>query len=496
MLRNESASMPDNTSILGPQHRVEFGRPLTEAEYISLWCNETSSGGRTFFLHYFLIPKRKKSAGSGTVYDRRLNVLIVGLDGTSRLNTIRQLPRTRRFLTRTLNAFEFRGYTKVGINSFPNLMPFMTGKSGEAVRESVGNSSHFDGLAHLMSVYKKKQYLTLFLEEEPRVGLFVYPVATGFRKAPADYYPTAALLKWNTPTCYVIRYITQLLSFRDQRIFAYLWFTWLTHDHLNTVGYLDQPLEAMLKSLYACGTFNDTALLVFADHGLRYGLSRMTEVGRQEDAMPACLLALPPHFLRRYPEAVVNLEVNQRRLVTAYDLHATLLTLAELPRFKPAVTARGLSLFGRIPPERTCSDAYVPDEFCPCADEYVVSRQQPAAVSQLSLAVVAYINKIATATFPGKCNWWELMRVENAAFSKPLNGTSGDDKLLLFRLTLVTAPEAFFEVSGFATPGRAANSWREMRVTAIERLDAFKNQTMCLPLHDYQKLCRCRLMWW
>ncbi|KAK8766541.1 hypothetical protein V5799_006683 [Amblyomma americanum] len=423
MLRNESASMPDNTSILGPQHRVEFGRPLTEAEYISLWCNETSSGGRTFFLHYFLIPRRKKkSTGSRTVYDRRLNVLIVGLDGTSRLNTIRQLPRTRRFLTRTLNAFEFRGYTKVGINSFPNLMPFMTGKSGEAVRESVGN--------------------------------------------------------------------------RDQRIFAYLWFTWLTHDHLNTVGYLDQPLEAMLKSLYACGTFNDTALLVFADHGLRYGLSRMTEVGRQEDAMPACLLALPPHFLRRYPEAVVNLEVNQRRLVTAYDLHATLLTLAELPRFKPAVTARGLSLFGRIPPERTCSDAYVPDEFCPCADEYVVSRQQPAAVSQLSLAVVAYINKIATATFPGKCNWWELMRVENAAFSKPLNGTSGDDKQLLFRLTLVTAPEAFFEVSGFATPGRAANSWREMRVTAIERLDAFKNQTMCLPLHDYQKLCRCRLMWW
>lgn len=204
ILRNESARFPDNASFMGPQRLVAFGKPLRRAEFIFLWCSKLH--GHTFFSSHFMVAQRKANHQAARAAGQ-LNVLILGLDATSRLNTIRQLPRTRRFLKQELNAFEFEGYSKVGLNSFPNLMALLTGLSGDAVRESIGDS-HFDDLDHLMSVYRKRQYLTLFLEEIAHAGIFVHPVRNGFRKPPADYYPNRIFLKWRDAiqtSCAIVR---------------------------------------------------------------------------------------------------------------------------------------------------------------------------------------------------------------------------------------------------------------------------------------------------
>ena len=57
----------------------------------------------------------------------KYNVIMIGIDSVSRLQSHRQLRPIRDFLLNELNTVEFFGYNKVGHNSLPNWIPFLTG---------------------------------------------------------------------------------------------------------------------------------------------------------------------------------------------------------------------------------------------------------------------------------------------------------------------------------------------------------------------------------
>ena len=56
--------------------------------------------------------KTSSSSSSSALRDR-LNVLIIGLDGQSRLNFIRQMSKTVDYVVNNLSAISLEGYTKV-----------------------------------------------------------------------------------------------------------------------------------------------------------------------------------------------------------------------------------------------------------------------------------------------------------------------------------------------------------------------------------------------
>lgn len=60
--------------------------------------------------------------------ENELDVLIIGLDSVSKLNFMRQLPKTYKLITRQLNAVVLIGFNKVGQNTFPNVVPMLTGR--------------------------------------------------------------------------------------------------------------------------------------------------------------------------------------------------------------------------------------------------------------------------------------------------------------------------------------------------------------------------------
>ena len=59
----------------------------------------------------------------------------------------------------------------------------------------------------------------------------------------------------------------------------------------------------------------------------------------------------------------VQLTRNQKRRVTAYDLHATLKHLADWPRMTEP-SAQATSLFVDLPDGRGCNEARVPAKWC------------------------------------------------------------------------------------------------------------------------------------
>ncbi|KAL1419816.1 hypothetical protein MTO96_004725 [Rhipicephalus appendiculatus] len=440
---------------------------------------------------YLKAPPQQVTFGEAL---RQLSVLVLGLDSTSRLNFNRRLKKTRRYLTTELKAFEFLGYNKVGENSFPNQMPLLTGLSGPNTL-SIYQNTYFDSLPHLWSAYKMRGYTTLFLEEMAYVGLFTFPDLKGFANPPADYYTRPIVLAIDmeakiTPalcagsrlkTGVYLEYVRNVLSMAN-KTFAYVWIGDIPHQNHTELAILDDPLEGFLRDLTSLGVLERTALFFLSDHGVRYGSIRVTEAGRHEDLTPFAFVALPAWFLRQHPQAAVHLEANQRRLVTAYDFHATLLSLADLPSLRAQSTLKGLNLMGPVPPRRSCDDAFVPIHFCACLG----SRGRVNDIAQaksLGRFGVAYINAQAALHFPRLCHSWSLASVDEA---EVLGGEVAGK--VLFRLRLTTAPTAHFEIHG--TIRNATYDTR--RVTFVQRLDKYSNETNCLPMSRWQYLCTCK----
>ncbi|KAH9370408.1 hypothetical protein HPB48_020401 [Haemaphysalis longicornis] len=464
VFRNESSTFPDLMPVLGPKVPLLFGRPLQakEAEYVQISCQVNDT---VLFTEHFLIPRQKdipaRIADLGDTFGQghndRISVLVLGIDSTSRMNFHRHMTRTRKYLTEELHAFEFWGLNKVGESSFANQIPLLSGIAGPDA-ESLFRNYYFDNFPILWNTYKRKGYTTLFLEEMPHYGLFTYPTFRGFRRSPTDYYPVS-ILRHMDDTDYKNRFCMG--------------------SRLKTKGIkvIDEPLENFFKELSANRIFQNTALLILSDHGTRIGPYRMSEIGRKEDMMPFCFLVLPKRFLATYPRAAAQLEVNQRRLITPYDLHATLLSLSALPVLKPEPTNKGLNLFGRIPPERTCEDAFISPEFCACIGS-VSQLDDPRIALGFANYAVSYINALAELHFPAKCVVWKLSSLDEKTF---LGGRVAGKAVV--RILITTVPTAHFEVYGTLHN----ESFSEKHVDFFQRLDWYRNDTWCLPKSRWQK---------
>ncbi|XP_037275567.2 uncharacterized protein LOC119168267 [Rhipicephalus microplus] len=488
VLRNVSAVNPDSEPVLGPPVRLVFGQPLRQ-DYVRISCE---AQGTHLFSEYFFVPVEKRDA-SEPLSPGQLSVLILGVDSTSRINFNRRMARTRRFLVEERGAYEFLMYNKVGQNSFPNLVPLLTGISGADMSRLFRNS-HYDTLPAIWKVYKSLGYATFFLEEMANWALFTG--ALGFKEAPTDYYahPMMLLMDTNTSdpvacmggrlkTKEVLNYLAKVLELHEKRrLFTFAWLSYMSHDSIEQVACMDEPVELFFRNLAARGLLDHTAVVFLSDHGMRQGTFRRTEVGRHEDKTPFCLWVLPRGFLDGHPEVAASLEVNQRRLVTTYDFHATLLSLASLPDLSVVPSNKGLSLFRPMLPERTCEEAFVPQAFCACVG--AEKKLDDASLGRsFALFAVAHINAVAEARFPGKCAAWRLDSVDDTS---SFGGRSAGK--VLIRVSFRTSPEAYFDVYGGI---RNASSW-EKHVDYVDRSDSYANKTTCLEKSSWAKFCNCK----
>ncbi|KAL1484607.1 hypothetical protein MTO96_032511 [Rhipicephalus appendiculatus] len=498
VLRNETSGVPHDTGYkLGPSRAMVFGKELEE-EFVAVEC---VAGIETLFTDYFLIPQLK-SITDRMLGKRRvglMNVLVLGIDSTSRMNFNRHMKRTRRLLLGELNAFELLGYNKVGDSSFGNQIPLLMGKPADEVK-GIFRDGNLDDLLLLWNLYSAQGYGTLFLEEMPCYSLFTYPNYRGFRKPPTDYYPVPVLHAMEEnggidmycagsrlKTQVLLEYLRDVLELNADNgipLFSYVWLSDVPHSNDHALLVLDDPVHDLLRHMQKRRAFRDTVLVMLSDHGARFGSNRATVIGRHEDKTPFAYLVLPRSFLRRHPGAAVNLEVNQRRLVTAYDVHST---LVDLLRYAGTVSNaslsadRGLSLLGHVPPERNCSGALVPVEFCECVAAGVDLDEQSSLVQSFAKFVVEYLNRLNEANFPTMCVRWQLASVTDAF---ALDGRRSG--VLTLRVVVLTEPVAHFEAYGEVHDGLV-----ERRMLFVQRLDWYANHTGCLPPSLWQKLCYC-----
>ncbi|KAG5881567.1 hypothetical protein JTB14_035011 [Gonioctena quinquepunctata] len=381
-------------------------------EFIKVICTHDNT---TVYKDMFSFVPLKESIRNSVVSDKKLNILVVGLDAVSRLNLHRQMPKTVDYL-RKLEAVEMLGYNKVGDNTFPNLIPVLTGMfEGELKNNCWPSDKHFFDNCHFVwKDYKKRGYVTVYGEDSSWMGLFNYQ-RRGFRKQTVDYAynyfnrisenEIGNSHNMNVNECGggrliyrdLLDYIKKFAITMAKNSLPYFGFFWgasLSHDYLNKPRLGDGDYKAFFKTLKDEKLLENTVLVFMSDHGIRWGGIRQTFQGRMEERLPFVMLALPDWYRNQHRRAYNNLKRNTRRLTTPFDLHETLVDLMnpfdltdDYLEVDYSNRSRGKSFFRQISKERTCEDAGISSHWCTCQQSIEIDKNESIVIDSALFAV-------------------------------------------------------------------------------------------------------------
>lgn len=339
------------------------------------------------------------------------------------MNFLRQMPKTKDFIN-SLGAVHFLGYNKVQDNTFPNLVPVLSGLSVEEIRKLCWfkDSEFFDECPWIWKNFSSQNYVTAFGEDSCNIGLFNY-LKNGFLYQPTDYYirpyvytnerRIGRMKPMNTKYCVGGRFTAEVLldyaykfsvnmTSSNKKFWGFFWETSLTHDFLNVPANNDNIFFTFFKRIVQENILNSTAIVFLSDHGMRWGSIRETYQGRMEEHLPFLNLIFPKWFKEKYKSAMKNLQQNVHLLTTHFDLHETLKDLMNLSSLEESNLSlrvpqtrdlRGISLFLPIPVNRTCGSAGIQRTWCTCQQSKQISVSDNM-VKKAAETVLVHLNQM------------------------------------------------------------------------------------------------------
>jgi len=321
------------------------------------------------------------------------NYIVIFVDTVSRARSFTVLTETVKWIEKFMNrknpdreAFQFFKYHSIVPSTQINLYAALYG---------ITNRTHEDlplpekPFVSIIKEFKEAGYITghtmdlcdvshvilmnnvrYFIEEVP----FDHE-AIAFNCDPNIYYPD----KWSSTFAGMFSFVRHCLygkdvysysleyadqfwrTYKDQKKLLYM--DWID-DHESTqhvMKYLDVDLAKMLMKLEQDNLLEDTTLLLYSDHGCHVALEFEHEFDAflPEKALPAIYLILPQPLAYQYR---VTIKENQQKFVYALNIHHTFKAMIQGPD-SPTFNQ---SLFGNIPPNVTCADAFVRNQLCYC----------------------------------------------------------------------------------------------------------------------------------
>ncbi|KAH8418064.1 hypothetical protein KR222_011402, partial [Zaprionus bogoriensis] len=457
-------------------------------------------------------PKIEEFNGSSpsvNVSQRRPNVLLWGIDSLSRMNFQRTMPLMHKYL-REKNWFELQGYNKMGDNTYPNLMAMLTGynstRSMSVCRpKSVGG---LDACRFLWKTYKEHGYMTAYAEEWGRCSTFNYN-KKGFLKPPTDYYARPFILaiekqlkkklNFGIPYCVGRRHYAEYVYdsalqftevYRNQSTFGMFWTNSFSHNNFALPSSMDSRILEYMQALNQSGTFDNSIILFFSDHGMRFGNLRKLNSGFLEERMPILYIWVPTWLRNKYPEFEHGLQLNRNRLTSPYDIYATLMHILELETPleklpKPEGCPSCHSVFFEVSESRDCRDAGIGEHWCTCSsfkEHFENDDTIKKVAEQLINATNAFL---ASSNLTGKCQTLKLANIQSVQMKVNLNSTNLGTYLVRYE----AAPRgALFESS--ATWNNATEKI-SVDVPDISRLDSYRKVSECVNDSIAKKFCIC-----
>ncbi|KAI8126342.1 hypothetical protein FF38_09154 [Lucilia cuprina] len=456
--------------------------------------------------------KRKEKAPS---------VLMLGIDSISRVNLVRAMPKTAKYLYDN-EWFEMSGFNKIDDNTFPNLMAVLTGMNRSTVMQKCSpyKLEALDNCDFIWKTFRDHGYVTAYAEDEASINTFNY-LKVGFTQPPVDYYLRPFLLgaekhletklKSSLIDClgykhsadFVFDYAVELAKrYKNESYFGLFWANTFSHNDISDCSAMDEHIMNYLKKFKQMGTLEDTIVVFFSDHGMRFGPIRKTHSGHLEERLPFVFLWLPPNLKQNYPSFVNALNVNKNRLTNPYDTHMTLKHILRLTGRvqnetvlnKSDACPKCQSLLEPVPQNRSCLDVAIEAHWCTCLLYESIYKNSKTVVN-LTHLLIDYINDYVAnfhnGTLAKMCVPLAYDSVESAYRTTQLQ-MSDDGKststINIYRVTFYTKPnKGLFEATAIYDPVE-----NYLKVTGeISRLNKYSADSECVSDGGAKKYCSC-----
>ncbi|KAK5644324.1 hypothetical protein RI129_005624 [Pyrocoelia pectoralis] len=478
-----------------------------EDDVVVVWCRNTRKDQVVYKNVHFVvtITDEIKTKLQKSENETHLSVALVGIDSVSRLNMIRSLPYTYNYLQEN-DWIEFRGYNKIGDNTFPNIMGVLTGMNVSTTFKECNPkvSGQLDKCDLLWYDYKKLGFVTAYAEDETEISTFNY-LKKGFERKPTDYYfrPYMLAAEKNLKTLVLegVKYCTGpesagerimnlardfTLTFRKYSNFGFFWMNSFSHNEINSVSRMDLKVAEFLRSLNRSGIFDNSIVIFFSDHGIRFGTVTYTHAGWLEERLPFFYMTVPKWFQKKFPRKYSNLVLNSNRLITPYDLYMTLQEILVLSGKKYSMKASTAcpeckSLFEVAKSDRSCEDAGIENHWCTCRG-YTTIPSNGMIVEQAAKFILREVQRMAN---DGGCVQFEVKNIISAGVSD--NCDIKNRSHFYFLITFETRPQAVFQ--GTVSIGVDVPIFK--MEGSVSRLDIYSFNSWCVTDPIVKKYCYC-----
>lgn len=410
---------------------------------------------------------------------------------------------------------------QVNDNTFPNIMAAMAGYNLSTAMKKCNpyDANGLDKCKFIWNLYEEHGYVTAYGEDAVIINTFNY-MKKGFRHSPTDYYLRPFLsgaekqldltVKFGLPHClgyateseHVYDYALEFARrYHNDTFFGFFWTNTHSHTDISQTSSMDDYLKDYLQRLVAQGTMENSIVVFFSDHGMRFGPTRSTWTGHYEERLPFLFIWLPRFVRDAHPEFVTALQENRNRLTSPYDLYLTLKHILAISGRASSLESLGgaedcpqcQSMLSPVPLTRSCEDVGIVEHWCACW-AYNRVYKDSKKVRHVARSVVQYLNNYMATFRNGSlahlCEPLTLLHVLEAYRAQLNKGDTKNREIYLLRF--VTMPnKGQFEAT--VTYSDSLPDDRNVEVTgSVSRLNTYGSQSACMMDVVIKKYCMCR----
>lgn len=180
-------------------------------------------------------------------------------------------------------------------NTFPNLMAILTGYNQSSSYEYCDPKKvgQLDKCPFMWKHFVNSGYATGYAEDEAKIGTFNYH-KYGFLQQPTSHYfrPFAMAaekylkikFKSSLKFClgfqnyadFIYQYAVDFATaYKNDPFFGLFWTNTFSHNDISDPSSMDERIKYYLEELESRGILNESAVIFFSDHGLRFGPVRL-----------------------------------------------------------------------------------------------------------------------------------------------------------------------------------------------------------------------------
>lgn len=301
-------------------------------------------------------------------------------------------------------------------------MAVLTGKNMSAIKKQCYDRMDECNDLFIWNAFKKAGYVTAYGEDYIQLP-DTFTKEYAFRNPPTDHYMRPFFLKSETK-----RYNKSLLcagkassgkqlldyaldfanTYKKDSFFGLFWMNSFSHDEKSHPEDVDKIFENFLNQLTYTGVMINTFVILFSDHGIRFGALRSKVESYYDDRMPMNFMWIPHIFKGTNPYELRAIAINQFRLLTPYDIYSTLLDIKKISMCNkitdpaPEGCSNCHTVFEVINSNRTCQDATIDDKWCSCHKLFPLPIQDSIGIKSVEL-VVNHIKKMAETIETQQC---------------------------------------------------------------------------------------------